>query len=424
MPGKQVFLVICHTFPPYQGIGGRRWAKFSKAMARQGHEVHVVCSSGSAELKGSLWTTDVETPGIFIHELPQHYPTVLFKRPLITLRDRFRYHFWLRAMRLLVKGNWFDKTILWEKQLVTLCDRLILKHGITAVVVSGAPFSLMSHALRVKKKHPSVRFVADFRDPWTWAGGYGYPSLPAQRQARERALEAEAVNTYDIISSPHISIIDHLRTTYGGDLSKYHYLPHAFDPDELPSAVERSADGLFKMVYAGNVYDPAEATGFFEALFAGLERLGQLDPTALKRCVLDIYITDGDASRYREDAQRRGLGDQVRFHEPLGPQAFFASAARADLALAFIPKANRDLLGTKFHELFYLRLPVLHIGEPGVVSGIITSKRLGDTVRVEEFATELPKLILRERVLDIDTTADVSQHRLDVVTEKLLALLT
>lgn len=67
---------------------------------------------------------------------------------------------------------------------------------------------------------------------------------------------------------------------------------------------------------------------------------------------------------------------------------------------------------------------MLHIGEPGVVSGIITSKRLGDTVRVEEFATELPKLILRERVLDIDTTADVSQHRLDVVTEKLLALLT
>ncbi len=424
MPGKQVFLVICHTFPPYQGIGGRRWAKFAKAMARQGHEVHVVCSSGGAELKGSLWTKDVETPGIFIHELPQHYPTVLFKRPLITLRDRVRYHFWLRAMRLLVKGNWFDKTILWEKQLVTLCDVLIVKHGVRAVVVSGAPFSLMSHTLRVKKKHPSVRFIADFRDPWTWAGGYGFPSLPPRRQARERALEAKAVRSFDFITSPHISIIDHLRTTYDGDLSKYHYLPHAFDPDELPTAVARSKDDLFKMVYAGNVYDPAEATAFFEALFAGLERLGHLDPSALARSVLDIYITDGDASQYRDDAQRRGLGAQVRFHDPLGPQEFFACAAQADLALAFIPKANRDLLGTKFHELFYLRIPVLHIGEPGVVSGIITAQRLGSTVRVEDLTAEVPKLIRRERVLDIDTAADVSTHRLDVVTDQLLDLLT
>ena len=35
-------LVIAYKFPPYAGVGGFRWAKLSKYLARLGHEVHVV----------------------------------------------------------------------------------------------------------------------------------------------------------------------------------------------------------------------------------------------------------------------------------------------------------------------------------------------------------------------------------------------
>ncbi|MCB0793795.1 MAG: hypothetical protein KDB88_03585, partial [Flavobacteriales bacterium] len=84
-------LLIAHTFPPYRGIGGRRWAKFAKAMARKGHPVHVIHSEGPEELKGSLWTTDIEQEGIHLHLLPQRYPTVLFKRPLNSLWEKIAY---------------------------------------------------------------------------------------------------------------------------------------------------------------------------------------------------------------------------------------------------------------------------------------------------------------------------------------------
>ena len=64
-------LLVSYTFPPYKGIGGRRWAKFAKALARRGHPVHVIHSAGADSLKGSLWSADVEHPNIITHPLPQ-----------------------------------------------------------------------------------------------------------------------------------------------------------------------------------------------------------------------------------------------------------------------------------------------------------------------------------------------------------------
>jgi len=423
MPVVQHVLVLCHTFPPYQGIGGRRWAKFAKAMASKGHQVHVVCSAGTSEMKGSLWTADVGAPGIFVYELPQRYPTVLFKRPLTTVADRVRYHFWMRAMPLLVKGNWFDKAILWEKQLLDLCGRLIKEHAIRNVIVSGAPFSLMTHALRLKERHQGIHLIADFRDPWTWTGGYGYRSLSSKRQARERALEELAVHAFDTIISPATGIIDHLRTSYGGAATKYHVIPHAIDPDELASLPEHPKDGTFRMVFAGNVYDPQVASGFFQALFDGLEQLRTTRPEVFAKTLLDILITDGDMAAYRMEAETRGLGQQVRFHDPLPPREFFTLLAMADLALVFSTSFNKDFLGTKFNELFHLRKPVLHIGEPGVVSRTIAEKRLGASVRLDELPTELARFITGERTIDLDPAANISDHRLDAVTDALLKLM-
>ena len=35
-------LLISYSYPPYPGIGGRRWAKFSKYLSRLGFVIHVI----------------------------------------------------------------------------------------------------------------------------------------------------------------------------------------------------------------------------------------------------------------------------------------------------------------------------------------------------------------------------------------------
>ena len=71
-------LIVCYSFPPYPGIGGRRWAKFSKYIKLLGTEVFVISSKNPFNEK-SNWTTDIE--GINVTRLPLIYPKALISFP-------------------------------------------------------------------------------------------------------------------------------------------------------------------------------------------------------------------------------------------------------------------------------------------------------------------------------------------------------
>ena len=414
-------LIISHTFPPFRGIGGRRWAKFAKVLARRGHPVHVIHSQGSEELKGSLWNDDVLQAGITTHPLPQRYPTVLFKRPLASIGEKLAYRFWMKLLPSLVKGNYFDKAVFWEKQLLAQGRILIRQHGIRNVIVTGAPFRLMAQAAQLKVIFPELYLVADLRDPWTWGHVYGHGTLTAAREAYERGLEAEVARVFERLISPAPAIVDHLRSTYGGDPKRYVLIPHAIDPEELGTPLPPSDDGRFRMVYAGSLYGAQEADTYFAYLLKAFQRTGERHPEALLRCTLDLYITGHDTARYAQQVSAAGLEGVIRFHAPRPAKELFPILAQADLVPIFIPTGNKDFLGTKFNELFFLRRPVLHIGVPGLVSRTITENRLGSSVTVEQLVDELPELIARKKRIEVNTHYDLSPHLLDRITDRLVS---
>ncbi|MBL7965279.1 MAG: glycosyltransferase [Flavobacteriales bacterium] len=413
-------LIISHTFPPYRGIGGRRWAKFAKELARRGHPVHVIHSAGGKDLLGSLWAADVEVPGIITHPLPQRYPTVLFKRPLKGILEKLAYHFWVRVLPLLVKGNWYDKSVFWEKQLLHTCRALIAAQDIRKVVVTGAPFRLMAYVAQLKEEMPELQLVADFRDPWTWSEVYGQAGLNAEAKAYERELEARVALTFDCLISPAPAIVEHLRHTYGGDPGRYVLIPHAIDPGELGAPAAPRNDGAFRMIYAGSLYGAHEADAYLDAVMNAFAHLRSAHPTHFHRTRFDLYITGHDVGRYRERVAARGLGEHIRFHAPLPPKEIFARIAAADLVVAFIPSFNKDFLGTKFNEVFYLRKPLLHVGELGLVGSTITERKLGASVTVAQLPEELPQIITSERAIEVDPHADLSSYLLANVTERLM----
>ncbi len=418
-PGEPV-LIVSHTFPPYRGIGGRRWAKFAKELARRGHPVHVIHSRGADDLKGSLWNADVQEHGIHGHPLPQRYPTVLFKRPLTGLHEKLMYRVWMRLLPVLVKGNWFDKAVFWERPFLAKAEALVRAHGIRHVVITGAPFRLLHFGLKLKQRCPGIVLTGDLRDPWSWGHVYGHGTLGTTREAYERMLEAAVITGYDRIISPSAAIIDHLRSTYGGDPARYVVVPHAVDPDDLGEPVPRVNDGRFRMIYAGSLYGAQEAETYFDALVEGFGHARRLHPGAFAQCQLDLYITGHDVDRYRRKVREAGLADTIRFHAPLPARELFPVVRQADLVLIFIPSGNKDFLGTKFNEIFFLRRPVLHVGVPGVVSRTITSKHLGASVSVADLPLALPRIIAGEERITADPSAEVDDVALGRITDQLL----
>ncbi len=418
-PGEPI-LIICHSFPPNPGIGGRRWAKFAKELARRGYPVHVIRNAVAAGSRTSLWSDDVHHPKIIAHPLPDRYPGVMTRWPATSFKDKLSYGFWKRVLPFCTKGNWYDRGLFWRRPMLDLASKLISEHGIRNVIVTGAPFSLMAYATELKDRFPDICLISDFRDMWTWGNYYGYHNIGADRLHHERQLETLVAKISDKLISPHPAVLDHLHQAHGVPQERMAVLTHAIDPDELDRTVLKVQDGVFKMIYAGSIYGSKESNQYFALLLEAMGSLKKARPEVFSRCRLDLYITDHGTQALEQQVRDKGLDGNIHFHEPLPPKEIMKRIASSDLELAFLPQDKKNTMVTKFAEIFYLGCPILHIGDAGLVSRTIIERRMGDSLRIEDLVRELPRIISGERPVMIDREADHSENLLANLTDQLI----
>jgi glycosyltransferase involved in cell wall biosynthesis len=416
----QHLLIICHTFPPSPGVGGRRWAKFAKELARRGYTVHVICAEPGHMAQRSPWSADILSDRIITYPLPRRYPSVVNRWPLANLLDKLAYRFWMRILPLITRGNSRDSTIFWRGKLFSLAGQLIRTHKIRTVFSTGAPFRLLYHAVNLKEHHPEIQVVCDLRDPWTWWDNYGHGLLSKSKFAEEASFERRVVECSDHLISPSSSVLQHLRSTYPEHASKMARIPHTIDPEELNVQVSRHSDVDLRLVYAGTWYGAEEAEHYFSALISAFNALKSIAPERFLRTTFDLYIAANDASKALEMTRQAGLQERIRFHAPLPPKEIATELVNASAALVFIPSKNKDLMGTKFHELFHLRVPIIHVGEPGVVARTIVEHGLGCSIPVDQLARQLPMIAAGVCPIPHNPTYDTQQYLLKQVTDQLL----
>jgi glycosyltransferase involved in cell wall biosynthesis len=417
---EQHLLIICHTFPPAPGVGGRRWAKFAKEFARRGHTVHVICAEHGQQKDGSPWSSDILSSKIKTYPLPRKYPSVVNRWPLQSAFEKLAYRLWLRILPWVSKGNSRDSTIFWRGQINSMAGQLIRAHDIRYVFATGAPFRLLFHGVNLKAHHAGIKVVCDLRDPWTWWDNYGHGLLSKNKFAEEEAFEKTVVECSDRIISPSSSVLQHLSTAYPDQRSKMVRIPHTIDPEELTALRSLKEDKGYRLIYAGTWYGAEEAERYMSAVIAAFKALNVMAPERSKHTTFDLYIAANDASKAREMTHEAGLQEHIRFHAPLTPKEIAHELVRADAALVFIPAKNKDLMGTKFHELFHLKVPVIHVGEPGAVARTIVEYDLGTSIPVDQLSKELPLIVTGTRRLPEDPTYDTRQYLLEHVTENLL----
>ena len=419
MSDKPPILIVCHIFPPAFGIAGRRWAKFAKALARRGHVVHVIAAIAPEGQGISPWTADIDHPGIIVHRLPWRYPEVVSRWPLKYLWEKVAYRFWLRVLPLVSTGNYFDMTIFWRGGLLQKAGELIRLHGIKSMVVTGAPFRLTVYGTELKRLH-GVQLTCDLRDPWTWHREYGHSALCPKQMHQEKAFERKVMMESDHVTAPASSMIAHMTEHYPAQAAKFVHLPHAIDPDELCQAPVSDRDERTRLIYAGTLYGANEAGHYFEHLLTAFDRLQERAPEVYARTTLDLYITGTESEVHRRFVEGSVHRNKIVFHAPLPAREIHQRIAEADAVLVFIPSYNRDFLGTKFNETFYLRRPVIHVGEPGAVSRHILENRLGTSMTVAELPDRLPHIICGNTRLELDLAYDLSDHMLDHITDRLM----
>jgi len=369
MNNREVIL-INFDFPPNDGIGGRRWGKLAKAMARSGMIVHVVKANTIEGTQPSAWSADTIHPNIRVHSLPRTYP-IAFSHPKSTLWGKILYRFYKKKLELTSNGTIYDQSIDWNRSMTPACLGILSQFDISAIIATGAPWNLLVYAAELKQHFPDIPILVDYRDPWINAVNYGMLGLSEKRKAAEIEKQKFVFQHCDIVTTPYPYLTDELKIWSSSHVKhqpKFSTLPHFFDESDFNDLrpPTKSSDEI-RIIYAGDIYASSENN--WQQLISRIEELEQARGVDSKKIMIELY-TGATAPDFLIKCPF------VHIHKPIG-RAVFDKIAQSDICLLVLSDRKKDELTTKFFEYLRCRKPLLVVSPPGELTRFVETNKLG-----------------------------------------------
>ncbi len=107
---------------------------------------------------------------------------------------------WKSKLSIWVRGNFFipDARVFWVKPSIEFLTKYLKENQFDAFVTTGPPHSLHLIGLGLKKEFPNLKWIADFRDPWTEISYYKHLKLSKSSDRKHRDLEEKVFKTADV----------------------------------------------------------------------------------------------------------------------------------------------------------------------------------------------------------------------------------
>ena len=298
-------LIITYYWPPAGGPGVQRILKFVKYLPEFGWEP-VILTVRNGEYPAIDESLVNEIPaGLKVHKTKALEPFSFYKKitgskgniPTHVLSKSTGEKFSQRLMRW-IRANIFipDARIGWIPCIVKEGMKIIEKEKPDLIFSSSPPHSLQLGAKNLAKKS-GLKWVADFRDPWT--DGFWQKYLPRTGYAaRKDALhEKEVLTDSDFVITVSNSIMKLFETKAD---NKYAVIPNGYDETDFKE-IEKIKSDKFRITYTGSLRLSQIPKKFFLALKKIKEQglsdnfeinfIGTLHPDAVK-LIGDFGIKD------------------------------------------------------------------------------------------------------------------------------------
>ncbi|WP_210151139.1 glycosyl transferase family 1 [Chryseobacterium scophthalmum] len=204
---QKKILIITYYWPPAGGPGVQRWLKFAKYLPEFGWKPIIYTPENPSYplLDESLMKDvpeDLEIVRTKIWE-PYRLAEKLNKSNKKFKAGQFDVgsnQSWKSKLSIWVRGNFFipDARVFWVNPSTQFLEQYLKINNIETVVTSGPPHSMHLIGLNLKKKFPDLKWVADFRDPWTEISYYKHLKLTNRSDKKHRQLESEVFKNADI----------------------------------------------------------------------------------------------------------------------------------------------------------------------------------------------------------------------------------
>lgn len=397
-------LILTYYWPPGGGAGVQRWLKFVKYLRDYNWEP-VVYTAANGEMP--VLDESLEK------DIPQHVEVVrtaiwepygIYKRFIGRKKnDKINASFlnetkkssFADKVSIWIRGNFFipDARVFWIKPSIRYLSSFIEKNKIDYIISSGPPHSMHLIAYGLKKKYPQLKWLADFRDPWTNIDFYDKLMLSTRADKKHRRLELNVLKTADAVLSVGKTMSDEFKNRYtaGGGLhkNKFHVITNGFDEEDLSLEAEEK-DEKFSIAHIGTLVKDRNP----EVLWQVLHELVQENVDFKKQ--LEVKLVGKVDIYVKEQIEKFNLTSFVNKIDYLPHHAVIKEQQRSRVLLLLVNNTRnaKGILTGKFFEYMSSRSPILAIGpEDGDLAEIIKTTNTGLISDFEDTAT-LKKNIL------------------------------
>lgn len=203
---KKKVLIITYYWAPAGGPGVQRWLKFVKYLPDFNIEpiVYIPENASYPLIDNSLieevssHTTLLKQPISEPYKIARLFSKKTSKTISKGIISEKKKQNLIEKIMLYIRGNYFipDARKGWVKPSVAFLSNYIIKENIQIIITTGPPHSVHLIGLQLKEKL-GLRWIADFRDPWTTIGYHKELMLSNASKAKHKDLEKQVLNTTD-----------------------------------------------------------------------------------------------------------------------------------------------------------------------------------------------------------------------------------
>ena len=262
----------------------------------------------------------------------------------------------------------------WIGPAVVEAMRIVRREKIQCILTSCPPYSAHLVGLLVKWM-TGIRWIADFRDPWTTAGSKSLYATCAASLAIDRWLEQAVVRNADRIIANTSTLCEAFRRTYGSlPADRFVCITNGYDQEFFAQFAHLQKERLFTITYTGSLYFGRTPEPLFQALQELLRR-GSVDERSIRvRLVGECRAVEGRP--IDELIERYGLGSVVEVLEPVPYNTAIGMIRQSHLALLLAPNQPYQI-PAKVYEYMGAGTRVLALAKAGATTDLIRNTGIG-----------------------------------------------
>ena len=418
MSYKKKVLIITYYWPPAGGSGVQRWLKFSKYLR-------------DFEIEPVIYTIDNPSYPILDKSSESEIPKDLeiLKQAIFEPNSMLSFFgrnnkkesagflnpnpTFLGKIVQYIRANYFipDARKFWIQPSVNFLSNYLENNHIDAIITTGPPHSMHLIGLELKKKL-GIKWISDFRDPWTEIDYFQQLPLTKKATKKHQDLEQEVLINSDMV----VVVGETMKDKFLKHTNRIEVLTNGFDTIE--TSLTQELDEKFSITHVGLMNSDRNPTILWKVLneisntnpnFKNdlrIKLIGKLDDAVIQ----DLKVFDHNTIETIPYLDHKDVGK------------YQASSQILLLSINEVPSAKGIITG-KIFEYLQAKRPILAIGpEDGDAAMILKNTNAGTIVGFKN-KTALKATILnlykdyKEGVLFVKSVNIEQYHRKNITSQ-------